>query len=446
MQDLNIVFIPAARTTFYMPSAQENFEKSIALVKDLHPATVVPAEMITSVEALTAYLQNLESTPDLVIFQCTTFVGAEFINTVTRQLTSPVVLWTVREPAADGGRLRLNSLTGAFSAGNSLFAQKRFYEFVFGGADEASVRTRLNQIIAAVKTRVALKNLTLGVVGTFPPGFAFGDLDEALLAKVLGSQVVRTEASAIMQRARSLSQEEIQPAIDELKGAAVGVDLLEEERLEKYARLKTAYDEFVKTNGIKAMASRCWPDFFVEFNAPVCGVLSLLNEKGVQASCEADLGGAITMFIEASLAGGAPYFGDPVALDEENNSIIFWHCGAGACSLARQDAGAKLGVHPNRKIGPTMEFGLKPGQVTVARLGKCEKGFRMFLMGGEALDEPQKFLGTSVTVRPYQNSAREVVRQGVEQGWEPHFAIVYGDIREEIKILCKLLNIEVYEY
>ena len=28
-----------------------------------------------------------------------------------------------------------------------------------------------------------------------------------------------------------------------------------------------------------------------------------------------------------------------------------------ACTLARKDTGAQVGVHPNRKIGPVMDFG-----------------------------------------------------------------------------------------
>ena len=34
-----------------------------------------------------------------------------------------------------------------------------------------------------------------------------------------------------------------------------------------------------------------------------------------------------------------------------------WHCGMAACTLARKDTGARVGVHPNRKIGPVMDFG-----------------------------------------------------------------------------------------
>lgn len=170
--------------------------------------------------------------------------------------------------------------------------------------------------------------------------------------------------------------------------------------MEKYARLRKAFQAFVDENKIGALASRCWPDFFTGFGAPVCAVLSMLNDNNIPSSCETDIGGAISMFIGSKLTNTATYFGDPVAIDEACDSIVYWHCGAGASSLANASCGAKLGVHPNRKIGPVMDFGLKAGKVTVLRLGKDKDGYRMFIYKGEALDEPQKFYGTSVTVRP----------------------------------------------
>jgi L-fucose isomerase-like protein len=216
--------------------------------------------------------------------------------------------------------------------------------------------------------------------------------------------------------------------------------------LEKYARLRKAYQDFIVQNGVKSVASRCWPDFFTEYGVPVCAVLSLLNDNGIAASCETDTGGAISMYIASELTGNAAYFGDPVAIDEACNAIVFWHCGAGATSLARPEKGAGLGVHPNRKIGPTMEFGLKNGRVTVLRLGKSRDGLRMMAMRGEALDEPQKFYGTSVTVRPLSGLPVEKVAEWVHDGWEPHFVVAYGEITEELRLLCGFLQIEFKEY
>lgn len=445
MPQLHPVFLPVARTTFHMPGAGEYYRQSVALLKELCPAVQAPVELLTSVEMLEQYLRSLTVQPDLVIFQNTTFVDAEFINAVMRLTACPVVLWAVREPVVDGGRLRLNSLTGAFAAGNRLVEHQRLLDFVFGAPLEKNVRSGLEQVLRVMSTWLELKHLNVGLVGSYPPGFAFGHLDESLLTHHLGARVIRIEVGSIIQRANDCTLEEVAAATRELAGCVTNIQEAGEDELERYARLKVAYDGFVRENNIKVLASRCWPDFFVQYGAPVCAVLSLLTERGVMAACEADLGGALTMFMQSSLTGRPAYLGDPVALEEEKNSIIYWHCGAGACSLARPDTGARLGVHPNRQIGPTMEFGLRPGTVTVARLGKTARGLRMYILSGQALDEPRKFLGTSVAVAP-GGAAREIIARSIADGWEPHFALVYGDVRGELKMLCRLLGVEVWEY
>jgi len=291
-----------------------------------------------------------------------------------------------------------------------------------------------------------LRKLTIGVVGSQPAGFDFGNIDESLLANKLGVRVEKIETADIIKSAKSYSSEEIVPAIAELKERTKGWEIFPAENLEKHARLRTAYQEFVTKTGIKALASRCWPDFFTEYGAPVCSVLSLLNDNGITASCETDMGGAISMFIGSGMTGNPVYFGDPVAIDENCNGIVFWHCGAGATTLARKKEGVNLGVHPNRKIGPTMEFGLKDGTVTIFRLGQDREGFRMMTMKGEALDEPQKFWGTSVTFKPASGTSQEKVAALVGDGWEPHFVVAYGDITEELRLLCEFLNIPFTEY
>lgn len=121
------------------------------------------------------------------------------------------------------------------------------------------------------------------------------------------------------------------------------------------------------------------------------------QRHGRRRACEADTYGALSMFIGMRLSKKSVFFGDPVSLDENENTVTFWHCGTAACSLARKDTGACVGVHCNRKIGPTMEFGCMPcGRVTVFRVGKKPDGsFRFFVASGSALDKPKQFYGTS---------------------------------------------------
>ena len=452
---MKVVFLPLARTTFSMPDATENFDKSCQLLEGLVENLQRPQEMLTSPDILSDYLATV-STPDMVIYQCTTFIGGDFVTEITRRFNCPVIVWSLREPSIDGGRLKLNSLTGAFSAGNSLYMQERGYRFVFGNPGEPSVVRSFKQILAALDITKKLSELVIGVVGSQPAGFDFGDMDEALLAGKLGAKVVRVEVASLLKTAQTYPPEALADSLAELKERTKGWESLPAENMEKHARLRVAYREFVENNGIKALASRCWPDFFTEYGVPVCAVLSFLNDCGVSASCETDMGGAISMFIGSALTGGSAYFGDPVAIDESCGSIVFWHCGAGAPSLARGGgrtpslatggAGAKLGVHPNRKIGPTMEFGLKEGDVTILRLGKSREGLRLMAMKGKALDEPQKFWGTSLTFQPATETPLEKVTALVADGWEPHFAIVYGNVVEELRLMCGFLDIPFKEY
>ena len=442
---MKVLFLPLARITFSMPDAIDNFGTSCRMLEGLFDNLQRPPELLTSSEMLSDYLSTV-SRPDLVIYQCTTFIGSDFVTEITRRFDCPVVVWSLREPSIDGGRLKLNSLTGAFSAGNNLYMQGCSYRFVFGSPEEPAVRQSFGQMSAALDVVCKLRELVVGVVGAQPAGFEFGNLDDAMLTEKLGVKVRRIEAASLMKTALAYPSGAFDDALVELKERTKGWEAIPADHIEKHARLRTAYKEFVDKNGIKALASRCWPDFFTEYGVPVCATLSFLNDCGVAASCETDMGGAISMFIGSALTGSAAFFGDPVAIDESCGGIVFWHCGAGAPSLARGSEGARLGVHPNRKIGPTMEFGLKKGTATILRVGKSREGLRQMAMKGEVLDEPQKFSGASLAFRPATGTPPEKVAALIADGWEPHFVVAYGEVVDELRLISGFLDIPFKEY
>ncbi len=150
------------------------------------------------------------------------------------------------------------------------------------------------------------------------------------------------------------------------------------------------------------------------------------------------------MYLGQAFTGAASFFGDPVAIDEGNNTLTFWHCGMASCSLAREETGAAIGVHPNRKIGPTMEFGCKAAdKVTLLRVGRDSDGsFRFFIAEGEALDLPKQYLGTSVVVRT-KTRVEDMVRFLIDNGYEPHYAVIYGDAADGLEMLAHMLGLKV---
>ncbi len=360
----------------------------------------------------------------------------------------PVLLWTLREPVIDGGRLRLNSLTGAYSAAGAIKAfHKEKFEYIFGAPTEEKVKAKLNATIRAARMKFIMKDLKLSAIGHTPQGFGFGRALDVELLEKFGVRLESIEARELIDKAKAFSDEEVLPFLEDAKSRMKGLENTPKKNAMDFARLYKAYKEYVTENNIGAIASRCWPDFFTSFGTPVCAVLAMLNDLNVAASCEADTYGALSMYLGMQLTNSAVFFGDPVSMDEKENTLSFWHCGTAACSLARTDTGAEVGEHCNRHIGPTLEFGCKASpKVTIFRIGRDAEGaFRFFIASGEALDKPKQFLGTSVVVKTDKN-AEEIIYRTVEDGWEPHYVVIYGDVAEELEILSHMLGMEALRF
>jgi L-fucose isomerase-like protein len=446
MKEFTPVYVPVGVPTFHMESAEDAFVRSCRALRSLDARFVCPAEKLLSIDALKAYLADLS--PDLIVFQNLTFANAAYMSEVLRLFDCPVVLWTLREPVIDGGRLRLNSLTGAYSAANTLRAfDDRPFLYVFGAPEEARVRDELRAAIEAASLKHALRSLRIAAIGHTPQGFGFGRALDSEMMNTFGAELVSIEARELIDRAKGYSDEECAAYLEKTACATCGLDHTPEKNRLDHARLYKAYSDYVTENGVGALASRCWPDFFTAFGTPVCTVLSMLNDDGVASACEADIYGALSMWIGMQLSRSPVFFGDPVSLDENENTITFWHCGAAACSLARKDTGAVVGVHPNRKIGPAMDFGCEAFDgATVFRIGREPDGaFRFFVCEGTALDKPKQFTGTSVVIRT-DDPAREIVERSVEAGFEPHFVVVRGRHAKALEALAKLFRFPVWRY
>lgn len=446
MSQFQVAYVPVGVPTFHLESAKLQFDASVQMLQALTDDGVYPNDMLLSIDALKEFLDGIH--PDLIILQNITFANSAYSSEVLKRFSCPVLLWTLREPVIDGGRLRLNSLTGAYSAGNALAAFRAGnFEYIFGGPTEDKVIQKTGAVIRAAKLKKELRNLHMTAIGHTPQGFGFGRALDAELLKYFGVTLDAIEARELIDKAKGYTDEECAPYLEEAKEAMVGLENMPDQNVRDFARIYKAYKDYVTENHIGALASRCWPDFFTAFGTPVCAVLAMLNDMGVAAACEADMYGALSMYMGMSLTGQPAFFGDPVSMDEKENTITYWHCGTAACKLACETTGAMTGVHPNRKIGPTMEFGCKPcSHVTVFRVGRKADGtFRFFIAGGEALDKPKQFCGTSVVVKT-KNSAEDTIYKSVQDGWEPHFAVIYGDVVAELSALGRMLGIEVCEY
>ena len=219
-------YIPIGVGTFHLESAEAEFRKSINLLKNIDENTYVPDEMLLTIDKLTAYLEGIE--PDLLIVQNLTFANAAYMSEVLRRFDRPVLLWTLREPVIDGTRLRLNSLTGAFSAGNIINEFGRKFEYVFGSPDEKQVQRKIKAVFACVKVMKQMRSLKLLQVGHTPQGFGFGRALDADMLKTFGVTLSSIEARELIENAKSYTADEIAPYLEDAKERICGLENIEE--------------------------------------------------------------------------------------------------------------------------------------------------------------------------------------------------------------------------
>lgn len=444
METFSVVYLPIGVGTFDMESARKQFLASWEMLCNLNSNIICPNGILLTPSDLSTFLEN--KSPDLVIIQNITFANASYTAEVISSTNCPILLWTLREPQGDGGRLRLNSLTGAFSAAHTIRnAGRASFEYVYGDADEA--KDKIVAVIRAAKIRYSLKHLKLAQIGHTPQGFGFGRASDEDMLQYFGVHLESIETRQLIAKANTYSLDEISNELYDAHKIIRGLNDIPQKNVEDFARLWKAYKTFIEEEKIGAVASRCWPDFFTEYGTPVCAVLAMLNENGIAASCEADSYGALSMYVGMKLSEKPAFFGDPVAVHEESASITFWHCGTAACSLAREDTGPCAGIHCNRKVGPTLDFGCKASNTaTIFRIGKREDGgFRLFVLKGRILDVPKQFIGTSMVVQ-IDGDVRRILEHSIKDGWEPHFVVAYGDISDELKIFASMMQLDLYCY
>lgn len=440
-----VLYLPIGVPTFDLESAKMKFDDSKAMLSGIYSNCIFPDEMLLSIDKVNAFLKDKE--PNLLIVQNITFANGAYIAEIINQVDCDILLWTLPEPVVDGTRLRLNSLTGAFSAGNTMVSYGKKFNYVFGSTFADETRDAISAVISAARLKYNLSTLTLLQIGHTPDGFGFGAGNENDLRKWFGVKLKGIDARAMMNKAKEYDDDEIRDFIFDASNMIPNLMSLERSNVFDAGRLFKAYFDYCNENQIGAISSRCWPDFFTDYGTPVCAVLSILNDLGIPSACEADTYGALSIFISQYLSKLPAFFGDPVAIDEEKNTITFWHCGMAPTSLAREDTGAQCGKHCNRGVGPTMDFGCRSAEhATIFRVGKKPDGtFRFFVSTGKAPERFKQFTGTTIVVEP-DCDVKQMVEKSVVDGWEPHFAVSLADISKEIEALGKMLNIEVVKF
>ena len=443
-QPLRIGFVPIARPTFDVALASEFTE----LVRgSLHASGWQisehrSGELILDSEAARQTIEALRSEPlDLLLILQATFADSSLVVEMAKAIDAPLLLWAIPEERT-GGRLRLNSFCGINLAGHGLRRAGFKYDYVYTHPSDPAALAKIDTLARAGRARRLLRSASIGRVGEHPTGFDPCGYDPDELASQLGVSVVPLELSAFFDRVRVVPAAEAEAVREKVAARVAGLDQLEQKALRGTMSIYVALHKLAKEHGLAGLAVRCWPEFFTELGCAACGAMSLRSDEMSPCSCEADVNGTITQLILQWLSEGPAFGTDMVGFDASRDEAVLWHCGLAPLSMADPAFQPRGTVHSNRKLPLLMEFPLKPGRVTIARLSQATGAYRLVVGGGEMLRAPLPFAGTSGVIR-FDRPAAEVLDTIMREGLDHHISITYGDHVAALLALANLLDLPV---
>lgn len=395
-------------------------------------------------EAINHELERLkEANIDLLIIQCGTYsYGSSMLKVIEKFEETPLLLWGFPEPEIEGYRgLPLNSLCGLNMYGSFLKKVNKKFSYVYGKVDDEETYNKIRCTIQAIAIKSKLKQTRFCIIGGRVPGFYLSNVDEIRFRHEIGPEILYYSIASLLQDAKNVDQELVDGEVNKMKSEVAKVTTTDT-MLEKSARIYLAIKTYKEKNHITGFTIKCWPEFQQLYQSSVCGVVSRLNNEGIMTSCEGDVTGLATMYIQYLITKQPCFFADLVNINDRG-IVKAWHCGPAPVCLTRDYSTTQYCEHPTIKqgIGFAVEFKMKLGRLTMIKLKEDRDNYKLFMASGEGVEEDRDLVANQADIQ-FDSLAEHVLNTIMEHGIEHHYAIVYEDIKDVLLEVCKWMNIE----
>jgi|GEM_PF-616566 len=424
--------------------AKKNMKHSIKVLDSLEGVVVVslPEVQIVEEELHQAMDHLLEHHPDMLLLQLGTYsYGSALMACLDKLKGIDLMLWGFREPILDDyPGLPLNSLC-ALNMYTSFLHHigKRDFTYLYGNPEEPDVVEKLNRKIWAARIKKGLKKSKFCIIGGRVPGFYLSNVDELKFRHEIGPEISYYSIAALLHDVEHLPEAEVKEEMRRLKEIVSNCDC-KEEALEKSARIALAVRRYASLNHITGFAFKCWPDLQDLYHIAPCAAIAALNQEGILVSCEGDVTGLATMYMQQCLSNLPVFLTDLVNITKEG-IIKLWHCGAAPPSIAADNQDTYFGEHPTIKqgIGIGGTFDLAKGRILIAKLSE-DKSYKMLLAEGRCIAPDRKLTGNQGDIL-LNGCPEKLLDLIVSEGIEHHYVMAYDVDIGVMEELCSLLGI-----
>jgi len=390
-------------------------------------STVAPVSTMDS--ARRSVLELSQQDPDLFIIVPLRGLSAELMEAAALLSPAPCLVLPVK------GRFALPSSTLAIG---SLLGSKVPVELLYAPPDHPEFLQRLGVVVRAARAYSQIRKSRIGVIGGLFSNLVSCHYDPQTLSSRLGMTLIPISFDELRNfiQATPMRIEEARQCQMELS-RSYKIDPADRNSLVSGVNLHLALKRIALEQKVDGFATECWSAFPRQLGLNPC--LGFI-EDAYTLACEGDVLLSIGLLTIRYMTGRSAYAGDLYDLDMDG-ILTLVHCGAPS-SLAGNRKDVVLG-----KSQRALESGfetmtcrprLEQGPVTLFRFygSDCNK---LHLATGELISCEQS---PDLTVRVRIDGNRW---DFLDQCFGNHYVVVAGCLRNELKLLCKWLEISVFE-
>jgi L-fucose isomerase-like protein len=351
---------------------------------------------------------------------------------------------------------RRDAFCGKLSVCNNLYQRDIPYSLTTlhsCGIDSPEFTADLEKFAALCRVVRGITGARIASLGARPAAFNTVRYSEKILQRHKIS-VQTVDLSEIIARARQYgNKQKVQDRMREIRSYGAIPKSINDEKIEKQARLCLAMEETVTELECDASAVQCWDSLQQNYGCAACLGMSMMGDKGRPSACESDVTGALTMLACARASGTAPAYMDwNNNIRDDRNSCICLHCSNFPKSFFASDIEIENLDVLGSTLGEENCFGackgqVAPGPMTFAKISTDDRRGVLKLYVGEGEFGSETIPTKGGVACCHVPGLQKLMRYIASAGFEHHVCFVrghYADVLEEA--FSRYLGAEVYRH
>lgn len=434
-----VVLVPFADRYYPREWIDRVIRPSVQLVSSLECDLVVTPPVIVFSDVAQAAEQVRQNPADLVIALVASWLEVVNLVGVLRQVFhKPILLWS-HVPFPDGRRkTSLGAFVGAAVARETLEEMGARFKFIYGMPEDIGIKEGIASYLRVAHTYERLSAARIGLFGYTAMGMYTGTFDHVSLRSQVGPEVHHLDQYLLVKKMESIEARESGQVVTNIRRKfSLQLEITDVE-LDKAAKMTLALDSLARENCLDAINVKCHYELSEDYGFTACVPLSLLSDR-YTCSCEGDILATVTQLMLHSLTGEQTVYGDIHQVLSDR--ITFACCGFNAVGMCDPDH-CQINRWASDFEGILNSSTYPPNRrVTLARLAAKGDRYKMHITTGMTqASEPwgevncPPLPGTDILL---DDSSRWFAQHIASN----HYAMVFGDVKEQLVDLCQLLDI-----